>query len=901
MLQRLFRTKSASKDSEENYTRLLLEPEPWSPAPLADGQVRILFCQDAGDTNKTILYDSSHGLMLSPIIPAKHQQQQQRNSSYAGSGRISGGIARSWNGNDGFRANALLDRRNDCRPSSMRAPQSIPLGSDNQRQHQRQSHRRLDLIGDMIFGTAPLAYKGMNTKVHYKRDKDQQIVLSKLFTVNPQDPDVTRRTSFSSVNSDWSTTSSIAGGANIQSEPYYATATATRRSTSTFSGQSVSLDDDRSEASSDEDGRSHYSGYSVYPPILGLRPPSIRGSLYTKRSRRFSQTSMEDGVFRPMPLPNAQHVPDQPQAVQHVRTIKYAIAVIITLDEKNKALFDFIFSHFSLIENHLHQLQASAFRVLCTHFQNHDIVQHPLQQTRRTKNNLFYLESGIFQHDQAILDAAIQFKRAFYNLYGTPRIQEPLWLNMSTFPQRKSDYGQMFLKELACLINELNNESHHYFISNLVTAILMHHLSWVQTVAPPEEAKSVSCRHGTYDPLWAQLSDLYGYVGSPGRITRTVVVGKRSSLVRRILYVLTYLIRCNEVYENVESLSEPDPRNIFSQERDMDNTYVSRLEDKIVKQLIGLATDVESIAIPRAQNMPSPDSTGGNGGRTGYYPSSASPESITPEHRSSASFGSAANMFSSNRPWSPNPSAFPSDPPKVTDTHGKRVSSSLLTTGSDCSDADSLPIFEEPIVSASGVYPIPMPKTSIRRMIPDITRVRDDGIPSERADQLYAKSYGRSLMATFCETYKPDFALIGVPTDAFRDQMVMDMRNMLQQFTLSDGVTDAACLVIDTNKLRCYVLQQSIAEKAAEKQTPGVADEDWQEIRSSTMINQLLGEVKQQYSSNVVADEILDMFEDTLQLIYLKSLLLHERVSEWLVASRIDPPSGLAKIASDIR
>ena len=87
-------------------------------------------------------------------------------------------------------------------------------------------------------------------------------------------------------------------------------------------------------------------------------------------------------------------------------------------------------------------------------------------------------------------------------------------------------------------------------------------------------------------------------------------------------------------------------------------------------------------------------------------------------------------------------------------------------------------------------------------MIPDITQVQEEGASTtERADTLYSKSYGRSLMATYCEAYKPDFVLMGVPTDTFAHQVEADLKNMLQQFTLSDGVTDAACLIIDTNKL----------------------------------------------------------------------------------------------------
>lgn len=43
--------------------------------------------------------------------------------------------------------------------------------------------------------------------------------------------------------------------------------------------------------------------------------------------------------------------------------------------------------------------------------------------------------------------------------------------------------------------------------------------------------------------------DLYGSIGSPVRLSRTVVVGRRQELVQRLLYVLTYFIRCSELLE----------------------------------------------------------------------------------------------------------------------------------------------------------------------------------------------------------------------------------------------------------------------------------------------------------------------------------------------------------------
>lgn len=73
--------------------------------------------------------------------------------------------------------------------------------------------------------------------------------------------------------------------------------------------------------------------------------------------------------------------------------------------------------------------------------------------------------------------------------------------------------------------------------------------------------------------------------------------------------------------------------------------------------------------------------------------------------------------------------------------------------------------------------------------------------PSTRIDRLYAKSYGRSLMASYCDTYKSDFVLMGIPTLPPTSVLDADLRSTLEQFTLSDSVLEASCLIIDTNNL----------------------------------------------------------------------------------------------------
>lgn len=54
------------------------------------------------------------------------------------------------------------------------------------------------------------------------------------------------------------------------------------------------------------------------------------------------------------------------------------------------------------------------------------------------------------------------------------------------------------------------------------------------------------------------VGDLYGALGSPVRVCRTVVVGRRRELVQRVLYVLSYFIRCSDLQENALPQAQTD-------------------------------------------------------------------------------------------------------------------------------------------------------------------------------------------------------------------------------------------------------------------------------------------------------------------------------------------------------
>lgn len=100
----------------------------------------------------------------------------------------------------------------------------------------------------------------------------------------------------------------------------------------------------------------------------------------------------------------------------------------------------------------------------------------------------------------------------------------------------------------------------------MLTGILTHHLGWVATVSAFNSAGSrrsessasaaaieqrakllqVAQKH-PYNALWAQLGDLYGAIGMPPKLARTIVCGAEKLWVEKLLNVLTYFIRCSEV------------------------------------------------------------------------------------------------------------------------------------------------------------------------------------------------------------------------------------------------------------------------------------------------------------------------------------------------------------------
>ncbi|KAF9559196.1 Folliculin-interacting protein 1 [Mortierella alpina] len=416
------------------------------------------------------------------------------------------------------------------------------------------------IIPKLMFGTTPLAYKGSTTKIHLLSEP-AQIMLTKTFSIHPTDVMAytsasTRRGSFSSNNSSGNNTTEISGLSTISGHGDYRSHPRASRPMTAFIPESA--------YTHDPSRNGHMS--SSMPNASHIRPSrTARPGFDTRRLRRASQTSMENGTFNPTPLPSSfSHLDSlgnaKPALTQAARSKSFSIAVFIEVNN-NTRLREFIFSHFALIESRLHHLQALCLELL-------------LPVCRRMINAKAGLTGGghvrsipdlarlSFQQDPRLQEAVSRLQQAIYQLYSAPRIQSPLWLNINTYPSKRSVYSASFMTELMHLMEESPASSQ--LVSEVISAVLSHHMSWVPTIAPADQSLIRANPQGAYDPLWAQLSDLYGNIGTSSRISRTIVVGSNGSFVRRLLHILSYFIRCNEVFLRLTEFQD-DPDSLLNQ------------------------------------------------------------------------------------------------------------------------------------------------------------------------------------------------------------------------------------------------------------------------------------------------------------------------------------------------
>ncbi|NXD89692.1 FNIP2 protein, partial [Chaetorhynchus papuensis] len=431
----------------------------------------------------------------------------------------------------------------------------------------------VNMLGEMMFGSVAMSYKGSTLKIHYIRSPPQ-LMISKVFSArvgsfsgsnnNLQD-------SFEYINQDPSLgklSSNQNGLGTCRSVLQLCSSKLLQgvseggplrliRSASFFAAHSTPVDMPSRGQNEDRDSgiaRSASLSSLLVTPFPSPSSSSSSSSSYQRRWLRSQTTSLENGIIPRWSTEEMFSMADESCSSNPamVRRKKIAISIIFSLPEKEEAqrnFQDFFFSHFPLFESHMNKLKYA--------------IEKAMISCRKIAESSQRVQVYISR----VMDALGEFSRVtIWNLYSVPRIAEPVWLNMMSSTLEKNQLCQRFLKEFTFLIEQINKNQ---FFAALLTAVLTYHLAWVPTVMPVDhppikafsekrtsQSVNMLAKSHPYNPLWAQLGDLYGAIGSPVRLTRTVIVGKRKELVQRLLYVLTYFIRCSELQENQLMWSE---------------------------------------------------------------------------------------------------------------------------------------------------------------------------------------------------------------------------------------------------------------------------------------------------------------------------------------------------------
>ncbi|XP_069711939.1 folliculin-interacting protein 2 isoform X3 [Phaenicophaeus curvirostris] len=517
------RIRKSVKDKSVSYvskvTRLLQNS--WSSSEFDLNEIRLIVYQDCERRGRQVLFDSKAVRKIDEAVVQKMAEDASVKACVKN--------CQASNGNNNI---------------SSHSP-SISCIQHIKEQIPKYQYTRpasdVNMLGEMMFGSVAMSYKGSTLKIHFIRSPPQ-LMISKVFSA--------RVGSFSGSNNNLQDSFEY-----INQDPSLGKLSSNQNGLGTCrSGSNLahSTPVDMPSRGQNEDrdsgiARSASLSSLLVTPFPSPSSSSSSSSSYQRRWLRSQTTSLENGIIPRWSTEEMFSMADESCSSNPamVRRKKIAISIIFSLPEKEEAqrnFQDFFFSHFPLFESHMNKLKYA--------------IEKAMISCRKIAESSQRVQVYISR----VMDALGEFRVTIWNLYSVPRIAEPVWLNMMSSTLEKNQLCQRFLKEFTFVIEQINKNQ---FFAALLTAVLTYHLAWVPTVMPVDhppikafsekrtsQSVNMLAKSHPYNPLWAQLGDLYGAIGSPVRLTRTVIVGKHKELVQRLLYVLTYFIRCSELQEN---------------------------------------------------------------------------------------------------------------------------------------------------------------------------------------------------------------------------------------------------------------------------------------------------------------------------------------------------------------
>uniref|UniRef100_T1J365 UDENN FNIP1/2-type domain-containing protein n=1 Tax=Strigamia maritima TaxID=126957 RepID=T1J365_STRMM len=757
------------------------------------------------------------------------------------------------------------------------------------------------MLGEMVFGSVAMSYRGTTSKIHKIR-APPQLMMTKVFpSPQPKSEHAERKYADSLPNS-------LADCIYVHESDHLE-----RLSSSAESSDWLARScHEYGQRSADERRQLRCAG--SLNSLLEHRPtekcpstPAISASLshsgsyhsLQRRMHRCRATSMEFGFPR-------KH-DDLNEGVTCSRRTKLAMALVVSLDDQHDPQFQtFFFSHVTLIEGHLNKLRIDAEKA-CV-------------------NKKTFLK--------CMFDAYEDLRNFLYDLYTAPRLPNPVWLSMMSPHQPHHVICLRFVTEFMNLLNQFDNKSSKFFVSTLLTAILTHHLAWVPTVMPSginpnhsyHEKHSAKWLHtlaksNPYNPLWVQLGDLYGAIGNPCKMSRTVVLGKKAELVKRFLYVLSYFIRCSEVYESTDAKMAEEKRHFNSLSDPSLMTNCNTSCDSCAQTVVAgtsLMNDemTTSTVLRPGRHLCESCRRAGGAVRTGriFEPT----ETQNGIDRDSGIGGCESDDQTGTSPSSARVRFTIGDVPlkqirKHTCSCGNN-SNGLKRVSSDVAERDSgfqgerVTVMSDRVHAATIEHETNVASASHRARhksessaILNSTFVAplEVPLPAFEGKQAfnctaeYYRNFAWSLMANYSDHYMSDFALQGTSDADYGCRLATDLCVSADKPVLDDPVAESVCILANVDNWSVQV----ISNKSCEMSTGTYASSP---VSMSQLIANTTESVQHLWKLKMSPEFCLMHLEDRLQEIYFKSRLLAEYLTEKSTCDIEQMTSDLGLDASDL-
>ncbi|XP_044266324.1 folliculin-interacting protein 2 [Tribolium madens] len=468
-------------------------------------------------------------------------------------------------------------------------------------------------VAEMVFGSVAMSFRGTSFKMHNLESPNRlmftQVFSSPRFTNHGRVSISSRSDAHSLEHSKLD--DSGASSTNSMSEHLSVHSTASDTVLVCRRPQSVPLDVPLSNSVSMSIpsliGDSGYSYNSFNNLTAG--PPSSWGSIYGdngtstkslscsslyKRWLRRTSTSLENSG---QSLANSGSVQDGGDHMRHHRSSKLGLALILHLTSgQEEELGQFLMEHISLVESMLWRarqvvevayIKSQNFASLMVELANisAQYLVNLLSGSYLSMNLWLSLSNGCDNYnsisafsDKSLVGGDLSCSTSSLSSCGSGLKEaensgdfhlfnftkflktDPFNIKKNLFGENRIITAERFVQDFCELLEDIDIKDTNFFMSTLLTAVLTYHLGWVNTCLPSTSDTSQS-RH-PFNPLWGELSDLFGAVGHPTKTAQTIITGtNKKDLISKLLVSMTYFIRCCDVDRRVPIRADVQEEN----------------------------------------------------------------------------------------------------------------------------------------------------------------------------------------------------------------------------------------------------------------------------------------------------------------------------------------------------